>query len=139
MPRGYKDWTVPIAWIEQLIGVKLVADWGAIQAEDVDAVGGALAATGTWTQLITYTVPAGKTLLIYDWSAAIENGDGQIIGNLQYISPTVHLSYSGGQRGFQASFLKPKRVTEGKTVVVLGRQDTGSDKLLEGTFGGTLI
>jgi len=123
----------------QSISVKLVPDWGAIQAEDVDVTGSASVPSGQTTQVIVYTVPAGKTLLIYDWSAAILTSDGQLYGALENATDLVVLSHAGGTRGFQTPLSKPKRVAGGKQVGIFIRHDTGAAQIIHAHFGGTLI
>jgi len=138
-PTGYPDFTLPIGLLMQLIPVKLVPDWGAIEAEDVDVIGSASMPTGIPTELLDYKVPAGRTLLIYDWSITLADGDGQVSGELENETDGVILSYGGGVRGFAQSFSKPKRVVGGKVVSIDAVQYTGATRAGVGHLGGTLI
>jgi len=138
-PVGYPDFTLPIGFFLQLIPVKLVPDWGAIQAEDVDLYGTIWADTGGWYTAIEYTVPVGKTLLIYDWSLILASANGQVCGALYNATLDVFLSVGGGARGFQTPFSKPKRVKEGHVIRLTGRHDTGAWEFLSAHLGGVLI
>jgi len=138
-PTGYPDFTLPIGLLMQLIPVKLVPDWGAIQAEDIELAGTGLISTGTLTKIGEYTVPEGKTLLIYDWSVSLDISDGHIRGQIFTETTGMILSTGGGARGIQTPFSKPKRVTSGQIVPVYVRQDTGAAQWVTAHFGGTLI
>jgi len=123
----------------QTISVKLVPDWGAIQAEDVDVYGTKAAASGSYVQVLSYTVPTGKTLLIYDWSIAIYGSDGQVVAYMYNNTDDLIINVGGGARGFQTPLSKPKRIGAGKTVSIWARQDTGASQSLLAHFGGTLL
>lgn len=123
----------------QSVSVKLYQQWETEQGTALDIYGTSVCTTGVLTVLIGYTVPSGKTLYIYDWSGAIENGDGLIYGRLYNISTTSVVSVAGGNRGFQTPFSKPKKFTTGQQLWVYGRHDTGSDKILAVHIGGILI
>jgi len=131
--------TVDIDISAQSISVKLVPDWGAIEAEDVDVCGIATAASGEYTTVVSYTVPTAKTLLVYDWSAALQTGEGQIVGILYNLTKYFPVGYGGGSRGFQTPLTKPKRFTSDQTIQIIVRQDTGVTLGVYGHFGGTLL
>jgi len=138
-PTGYPDFTLPIGLLMQLIPVKLVPDWGAIEAEDLDVIGGTLAPTDTDVTLVSYTVPEGKTLLIYDWAIVVSAATTGVTGALYNATDMVTLGYGGGNSGFATPLSKPKRVKTGKTVQVVGMHNAGTDKWLFGHMGGVLI
>jgi len=131
--------TMDISITGQTVSVKLVPDWGAIQAEDVDLYGTLWADTGGFYTVIEYTVPPGKTLLIYDWSLILASANGQVCGALYNATLDVFLSVGGGTRGFQTPFSKPKRIEEGQVIRLTGRQDTGAWQFLSAHLGGVLL
>jgi len=122
------DYASDITLIDHLVALKLVPDWGAIEATDIDMVGFATATTGTDTILLDYTNNTGFTLLIYDWSAGIWTGDGQLYGALFNVSLSTLFGSLGGARGFAEVFSKPKRIENGQRFQVIARQDTGSNQ-----------
>lgn len=130
---------IRIEFHAQTMAVKLVPDWGAIQAQDIDMCSYATCASGVSTVLILYTVPAGKKLLLYDWSISMYDGDGGVWGRLYTVTAGVVLGVGGGTRGFQTPFSKPKRIDSGETLQVMARQDTGATRSIWGHIGGTLI
>jgi len=138
-PTGYPDFTLPIGLLMQLIPVKLVPDWGAIEAEDIELQGCASAPTATSTLLLSYTVPAGKTLLIYHWAAVNASSEYAAYYHLYNSTDMFVLSYGTGYRGFQTSFGKPIRMASGKTVAVYGTQGSGVSQVLCAHVGGVLI
>jgi len=138
-PTGYPDFTLPIGLLMQLIPVKLIPDWGAIEAEDVDLYGSAAVPSGSDTTIINYTVPNGKTLLIYDWSMAFYSTPGTLCAWIYNASVGVTLSVGGGNRGFQTPLTKPKRVGAGEQILLRVRQDEGAVRSIRGHLGGTLI
>jgi len=139
MPRGHPDFTKPIAIIAQTVGVRLLPDWAAIQAEDVDIVAIAMVESGVSTVIFSYTVPEGKTLLLYDWSIAIQSHDGQVWGGIYNATTELWLGVGGGIKGFQVSLTKPKRVASGQTIEVRALQVSGVAQIISGHIGGALI
>lgn len=131
--------TVDIDISAQSISVKLVPDWGAINATDINLHGYSSVPNNTPTVLIDYTVPAGKTLLVYDWSAAIGTSDGQIAGSLYRSDVLTTYGRNGGIRGFQQVFNKPKRFDAGWIVRVAVVHQIGSNQDCYATVGGVLI
>jgi len=139
MPRGHPDFTKPIAIIAQTVGVRLLPDWAAIQAEDVDIVATALAESGIYTTILSYTVPAGKTLLLYDWSVALPSEDGQVWGGLYNATTYFWLGLGGGLKGFQSSLTKPKRIAAEQTIQVRAKQVSGVTQTISAHIGGALV
>jgi len=131
--------TLNISITGQTVSVKLVPDWGAIQAEDVDVAASAAIANETWTKVLSYTVPTGKTLLLYDWSALMEANTEVLTGVLMNATTGLYVSIAGGVGGFQTPFSKPKRFTAGQEAQVWLRQETGGTQTVRAHFGGTLI
>jgi len=123
----------------QTVSVKLVPDWGTIAAEDVEAQGCATAPSGVTVGLLSYTVPPGKTLLIYHWDAINMSSEYSAYYTLYNSTDGLVLAHASGRRGFQTPFGKPIRVAAGKTIVLQGTQDSGGPQILCGHFGGTLI
>jgi len=117
----------------------LEPQWAAAAGYDTVQGGCAvLAASGSLETVVEYVVPTGKTLMIYDWSGVIYTADGQIYGELHNVTDAVTMARSGGSRGFSQSFFKPLLVTEGKTIRLRLRQDTGAAQTICGHFGGSL-
>jgi len=139
MPRGHPDFTKPIAIIAQTLGVKLLPDWAAIQAEDVDIVATKIAESGIWTTILSYKVPAGNTLLVYDWSVVLPAEDGQVVGDLYNATTHYTLGLGGGLKGFQFSLTKPKRIPAEQTIEVTAIQVSGVAQTISAHIGGALI
>jgi len=117
----------------------LEPQWAAKTGYDTVQGGCAVfASSGSLETVVEYVVPTGKTLMIYDWSGVIYTGDGQIYGDLYNWTDEVTMARSGGARGFSQSFFKPLLVTEGKTIRLRLRQDTGAAQTICGHFGGSL-
>jgi len=117
----------------------LEPQWAAAAGYDTIQGGCAvLAASGSLETVVEYVVPTGKTLMIYDWSGVIYTADGQIYGDLRNVTDGITIARSGGSRGFSQSFFKPLLLTEGKTIRLRLRQDTGAAQTICGHFGGSL-
>jgi len=139
MPRGHPDFTKPIAIIAQTLGVKLLPDWAAIQAEDVDIVAIAMVESGVSTVIFSYTVPEGKTLLFYDWSIALPNDDQHVFGWVWDDTADTPMGLGGGLKGFQVSYTKPKRIPSGHQLSIYAIQVSGYALVVAAHFGGALI
>jgi len=123
----------------QSVAIKGLTDWAAENATDVDVCGSALVDSGMLTRVVEYTVPSGKTLLIYDWAAGNMWSENPIWAKLTNDTDAVDLAFGGGGRGFETPFSKPKRVAAGKRVSIYVRQDSGSSQECFGHFGGVLL
>jgi len=139
MTTGYPDFTRAIALYMQLIPLKGLPDWGAVEAEDVDVYGAADVASGPWGFIVVYTEPADKTLLIYDWSVILEDAENPVAAYLNNATTATIISVGGGGRGFQTPFSKPKRIPGGHTVEIRAQQLSGVTRPIHGHFGGVLI
>jgi len=129
--------TIEIA--AQTVSVKLVPDWGAVEAEDVDIYASATVPSGSLTTLGTWTVPTGKTVLIYDFSVAMQDGDGEVYGDLLNQTDGTYIINVGGERGFLSPLTKPKVVPAGKTIAIRVRQDTGASRFIIAHFAGVTM
>jgi len=123
----------------QSVAIKGLTDWAAENATDIDATGSVNAGTAAFWTCLTYTVPSGKTLLIYNWEAALLNGDGQVAGFIYDDTTSTFLCIGGGQRGFSVTLSKPIRVASGHQIHVSVRQDTGSTLEIRTHIGGVLL
>jgi len=139
MPRGHRDFTKPIAFTAQTVEVKLLPDWGTVEGWHVDLVAFKLASSGVWTTILSYKVPEGRTLLLYDWSVALPDQDGQVCGAMWIKELYLWLGLGGGFKGFQVSLTRPKRVDSEQTLEVRGIQVSGVDQTLGAHIGGVLI
>ena len=133
------DYASDITLIDHLVALKLVPDWGAIEATDIDLEGEADIPDATFGYPVIYTVPNGKTLLIYDWSAGFVDGDGQFYAELTNYTTYVVLGIGGGTRGFQTPLNKAKRVASGETIAIAVVHNTGATRFVGAHFGGVLI
>jgi len=139
-PTGYPDFTLPIGLLMQLIPVKLVPDWGAIQAEDVDLQGSASTSGGILTTLIDYTVPPGKNLLVYDVSCFVAGSDTGIYLIMRNFTDNIDLYYLGGMVGRDVTFSKPKRLVANKRLVVEAtHNESGITRTVYASVGGVLL
>jgi len=123
----------------QSIAIKGLTDWAAENATDIDLSGVRTADSGAYVYVVDYTVPSGKTLLIYNWDAILESADGQIIGDIFNVTTNTYICYSGGVRGFSVVLSKPIRVPSGQRVVVRLKQDTGVSQTVKAHLGGVLL
>jgi len=123
----------------QSVAIKGLTDWAAETATDIDLTGYGECDSGITYTIISYTVPSGKKLLIYNWDAALGNGDGQIYCELADVTSGVSLGFGGGTRGFSAVLNKPARIASGHKVKVYVRQDTGASRGIFAHLGGVLL
>ena len=150
-PHGYPDFSTPVSIIAQLIdalnvditaqsvAIKGLTDWAAEQATDIDLTGNRVASSGVFYKLIDYTVPSGKTLLIYNHDGGLMDGDGQLFTYLWNDTTNTYLGFSGGVRGFSTVFSKPIRIPSGHTVHVYATQNTGANRTIWVHIGGVLL
>ena len=118
--------------------IRDLPDWRTVLAQDIDIIATGVAASGVTTYILSYTVPAGKTLFIYDWSCVMINSDAGIRGSLENYTTTTILTMGGGLRGFQTPLTKPKRLSAGQNVRIFVQQDTGVDRIVGCHIGGIL-
>ena len=123
----------------QSVAIKGLTDWAAENATDIDVTGFVQCDSGVICTVVSYTVPSGKTLLIYNWDAALRDGDGQLYCSLYDVNAAVDLGYGGGVRGFSAALSKPIRVAGGHTIRIRARQDSGTSRFIHGHIGGVLL
>ncbi len=123
----------------QSIAVKGLTDWAAENATDIDVTGGGFYDSGSLNSAVTYTVPSGKTLLIYNWSVALTDADGQVYGFLNDYTANVTVDVAGGTRGFSVPLNKPIRIAADHVVKVIVRQDTGAGCTVLAHIGGVLV
>lgn len=130
---------IRIEFHAQTMAVKLVPDWGAVEATDIDTTSyDETVLNNTITTITSYTVPVGKTLLIYDWSASVGSADIGFWAILDIFLGSV-LSVGGGMRAFQTPLSKPKRVAAGNVARIRVYQSSGVNQSFWGHFGGILI
>jgi len=125
--------------IELIKEVRLVQDKGAIDGTDIDITAFATVAGPGGQLILSYTVPANKTLLVYDWSGCMSDGIEEICGFLYVTPAAVYLGVGGGVRGFQTPFSKPKRVTTGNTAKIQLNHSVAGNRELQAHLGGILI
>ncbi|MEM2370593.1 MAG: hypothetical protein QXH51_06795 [Candidatus Bathyarchaeia archaeon] len=123
----------------QSVDVKLLPDWAAVKAADIDILGSAVIPSDTLSTILSYTVPTGKTLLIYVWNVGLYTGSGQVFGYLYNATDLVYLSLGCAVGGFSIAYTKPIRVGGGKTVKVVAVQRTGASQEVDAHIGGVLI
>jgi|GEM_PF-4598162 len=123
----------------QSVAIKGLTDWAAENAQDIDLWGSATCPTATDTWVIDYTVPSGKTLLIYNWGAASADGDCQLNGYIHDHTAGQNLALGGGTRGFSVALNKPIRVASGHEILVYVRQDSGAYRTIAAHLGGVLL
>jgi hypothetical protein len=124
----------------QSIGIYAITDWSAKNATDIDFYGyNATAANNSWYALISYTVPAGKTLLIYDYCATVYGVAGPVYGRLYNATDAKEIHWAQGAYGVNVQFTKPKRITEGKEVRLYVLQNSGATQWINGMLGGILV
>jgi len=92
-----------------------------------------------FTDVVEYTVPAGKTLFVYDWSGGLCSVDGQVLGRLTYWAPLEIIGVAGGTRGFAFPLSKPKRVPSGNSARVALTHNVAGEQDMEAHLGGILI
>jgi len=119
--------------------VRLIQDKAALDSTDIDVQGFADTLTAQLTEIMNYTVPAGSTLLIYDWAAMMTGSDTPLRGYLYNKTTFVRISVAGGSAGFQTPFSKPKRIDAGEQVSIVARQNSGANQNIYAHFGGILI
>jgi len=130
---------VNIDFKAQSISVKLVPDWGAINATDIDLEGTVSTSSGTAATAINYTVPTGKTLLIYDFSVTMWSKDTGVLGILYNQSSDLILFRIGSLRGAHIAFAKPKRLSSDQILHVDVVQNSGASEYVSAHAGGILI
>jgi len=123
----------------QSVAIKGLTDWAAENATDIDVVGWADCSSGVETRIVSYTVPSGKKLLIYNWDAMLRDGDGQVSAMIYNATTLVGLGFCGGTRGFSVTLNKPIRVSSGQTVEIYARQNTGASREIFAHIGGVLL
>lgn len=119
--------------------IRDLPDWRVILAEDIDIYAEAQIASGGFSIVLQYTVPAGKMLLIYDWSAINNENTEPIAAHLAWSPLGAFIGAGGGSPGFQTPFSKPKRIAAGKTVSVEIAQYSGALRWVVAHIGGVLI
>jgi len=103
----------------QAVGVYLQPDWNVLQGTDKNLVGTADVDTDTWTKVLEYTVPTGKTFYACQWGFGIEQ-NCSILAHLRYlhVSTETNLAMNGGYMGGAQSFTKPVTVVAGDKIRV---------------------
>ena len=102
-------------------GLLMAAEWAAREADDKDLVGAANVAA-TWEDtILTYTVPAGKTLYITAWGCYIRVLNTAVIGRLRKTVGAVITNHglSGGMGGFSVVLNKPVVYGAGDVLSIL--------------------
>jgi hypothetical protein len=125
--------------IELIKEVRLLQDKGAIEGTDVNLVAEDSVGNGVLTLILSYTVPAGHTLLIYDWSVALINGKGEVNAYLYNNTTSTIIGVGGASRGFQTPFSKPKAVLTGQVARIYVNQHEGADRDVQVHIGGIFI
>jgi len=128
-----------ISLIDEITKAKLLTDWAAIEAQDVDVFAEAPLPNGTQTTVLSYNVPSNKTLLVFDWSSSIYGADVGVWAGLAVTSPFNWLDAAGGIRGFHVAATKPKRADAGKTVEIRAMQNSGVQQIARSHIAGALI
>jgi len=134
---------VNISVAAQSVGVYLEPQWAAKQGTDVDVQGVASTVAGSENEALicSYDVPAGKTLLIYNYGAASDD-DHLYPATIWIYNSTdrIVLSCAGGAGGAGIALTKPIRVGAGKHVCLYMRCYVYSaGKYFRGSFHGELI
>lgn len=121
MASGYPDYQGDKA------AVFTPAEWAAFESRDKSLVATAINKTfGQWV-LLSYTVPAGKTLYIVQSSIAIlasaaADGDNNQFGYLYLYNFTtgLNLAFEGCNGGATILFPKPETLAAGEVLYVYG-------------------
>jgi len=109
-----------------------------IQKIDLYQSASASVASGTTeVQILSYTVPSGQTLYIFDWGVVVQDYATAVWGHLRR-GTTYHI-YGAGNPGFSQHFNKPKIVQSGETVYIFAWQLSGATRNVIAWFNGVLI
>lgn len=127
---------VTISLAAQTVGISLQGDWAAREGTDKDFDGDVASPTSGWNLVISYSVPANKTLFIYDVSFRYGSDTGRIVISLENDTDTVVLAQTAGDGGGWMSFTKPKVVHASHTVKLWARYYGGAGGALHCSMGG---
>ena len=143
MPQDHPDGTIPMQitgadkklpldFQDQYVGVHTEAEFETKQAKDKNLSGADTVPDSTYTGMIDYTVPAGKTLYICQWGANVRADTG-IIGSLaQVVDSFVTIkALDGGTAGYAISFTRPIAFAAGVHCVVAIMHFAGADKICD--------
>jgi len=125
-----------IVEITRILEARLIQDKGAIDGTDIDAEGEAIVPSGVLTEILSLNIPVGNTLLIYDWSVAIETSSDSVYADIYNATTDVIYGYGGGFRGFQTPFSKPKKVVGASILKVRAIHNAEIAQTIHGHVGG---
>ena len=131
--------TVSINIKAQQVGVYLQPEWAAKEGEDVNLSAASTISGGGQEDLIDYTVPSGKNLMINDVSVFRFDESGPAHAELRDLTAGVSLAFLGGELGCVMVFSKPKRIPSGHRIVVRVTNQSASGALYAASLGGYLI
>jgi hypothetical protein len=121
--------------IVQTFTEKVVIDGDGIQLQ-----GAVTAYPDTVYTVISYTVPPGKKLLVYDWGVAVNRPNIPIYAGIGNETDIIVFSEQSGIMGVHVPFTQPKLVPSGKTVVLrLKNLHSTEPADAVGYIGGILI
>ena len=101
----------------QSVGVYLQPDWQVKAGTDKNIYASASLADATWTKVLDYTVPTGKTFYLTQWGFMVSGATG-MNAYLYYthVTTDAELACGGGYFGGMQSFTKPIAIVAGDKI-----------------------
>lgn len=132
--------TLNISFTGQVDAVYIASQWWSKQAQEQYLYGTASSqASGSAADVVTYTVPTGKTLFLTAFGAYVAVNDANCIAYLNNWTDGIVFAATGGQGGCGMSFDTPARITAGKTLKLWVAHYAGTPQFLRGFCNGYLI
>ena len=121
----------------QSVGVYLQPDWQVKAGTDKNIYASASLADATWTKVLDYTVPTGKTFYLTQWGFMVSATTG-MNAYLYYthITTDTELACGGGYFGGMQSFTKPIAIVAGDKIRMMLIHFAGTAKGTGCSIGG---
>jgi len=128
--------TANINIIAQTVGIFLQPEWAAKEGTDKDLSGSSAADLGTAYMIITYTVPAGKTLFISHFGAHTRITSGNVIAKIWNHTTMIVKAITGGAQGCSMPLNKPIVIPGGEIAALVVEQMAADTQVVTGHIGG---